>query len=1059
MSGEVSPDEPDQLAAPDRFADDLASLHRVATLPPGDPADRLDEWLDAGMGLLSARQGIVLIGTGDELVVRAERGGPPGGLMVDDELADHRAAAALSRRATVASLGGPPDDERDADLGAGSVVASPLWVSGEIAGVVAFVVPVDRGPFSAWQLAVVDVAADGVARVLEHQADVGALVTVESRAAAVIDLIPDPIVRLDRSGRLLDEPLRPPFDPLAAVRPMGSAVDPGPRVRAAIQESLTTGLVQTAVFEAGGPGPERMAEARFVPAGPDEVLCIVRDVTDRLKAERSIAEQVAFEVLLTSISTRLIGCSPATLDDAIEQGLGEIAEFFGADTATVHELAGDGSTLFQSHRWAGPGGAASPGRGSRVPVEGLRWLTDRFERSGHVLERAPEHPDPASVSALLEPDDRGGLWVRLGSAGDISGVFGLTWRSRPLPDDDDLIALARFAADTLHGTIRRRSSAMLAAGQAAVFESIARDAPVSRSLAGAAQLLEDHTLGTKVVVLTVGEDGLRLVEDGPEPGWSGWFAARPIDLSNPYGQAAVTGEPVTVYDAQRDPRFSPDAVPDSALRSAAVLPVRSPRHGRTLALVVLFGCEPGPVMPRSAVRDSALSLVSVALERDHDLRSLAHQATHDPLTGVGNRATLIDRLELALARARRSNRRVAVLFCDLDGFKAVNDRLGHDRGDQLLVEVARRVRVALRPSDTVSRSGGDEFVVVCDDLEDPAQADQIADRIRASVQGTPVVLGGIRYPVSISVGVAVVDDATAEPDRLLRAADIAMYEEKARTRRTDDVALGSAADGSVLPADEQPGLTAAALREAMAGDQLDLYQQPIVGRDGALAGVEVLLRWHRPDDIAIGPEQIVGAADHLDMALPLGRWVRRRALAVRSGWPTSSRRLVRPPIHVNVSGAELRSPGFVDTVDRDLEQSGVTPENLVLEVREIDLHRVEARTAVADLHHLGVPVLVDGAGEGGMPLADLAHLPVSGIKLAHQLVRGLDQGDAGVEVVRSLVLLAHGLGWRSMAVGVETDHQRSVLFGFGVEAVQGRAVAMPVPKEAFRDWLLARDPA
>ena len=148
--------------------------------------------------------------------------------------------------------------------------------------------------------------------------------------------------------------------------------------------------------------------------------------------------------------------------------------------------------------------------------------------------------------------------------------------------------------------------------------------------------------------------------------------------------------------------------------------------------------------------------------------------------------------------------------------------------------------------------------------------------------------------------------------------------------------------------------------------------------------------------------------------------------------------------------------GFVDQIDRDLDELGVRPDQLALEVRELDLHRVEARTAVADLHHLGVQVLVDGAGEGGLALGELAHLPVAGIKLPPQLVRGLDRDDTGIEVVRSLVLLAHGVGWRSLAVGVETDHQRSVLFGFGVDAVQGRAVIMPVDADAFSAWLAAR---
>jgi diguanylate cyclase (GGDEF)-like protein len=294
--------------------------------------------------------------------------------------------------------------------------------------------------------------------------------------------------------------------------------------------------------------------------------------------------------------------------------------------------------------------------------------------------------------------------------------------------------------------------------------------------------LERNAPGTDVAILVVGPTGFSLVSDDPQSARSGWYAAQPIDLGNPYGQAVVTGEPVQVAAVSTDPRFGPAMVPDDRNDSLSVVPVRSAAHGHTLAVVAVSGRDPSATVLHPAVRAAALSLIVVAIDRDRDLRRLAHQATHDPLTDVGNRAGLLDRLHLALARARRTDRRVAVLFCDLDGFKAVNDRFGHDVGDRMLVEVATRIRDAVRPSDTVARTGGDEFVVVCDDLDDEEQAQAIADRVTEAVEGSPIRLGEVDLGVAISIGIALADAVLNHPDRLLHAADLAMYRAKEEGR-------------------------------------------------------------------------------------------------------------------------------------------------------------------------------------------------------------------------------------------------------------------------------------
>jgi diguanylate cyclase (GGDEF)-like protein len=1041
----------------DRHADDVAALHRVSSLAPGDPDERLRQLLGAGCEVLGMGRGYVLVRSGAEVVVRVAAGSDASGPGSGDRVSDRRIDDVLARQATVAALGGSAASERGGAFGAGPLVACPLWVTGRVAGVIAFTDGGERAPFSSWQLALVDLVADGASRILEHEADIRAMVRLESQAQAMIDLMPDPIVRLRRDGQQLaedDHHVLGPFDPTASARPAGTPADPATleRVRVAVGAALDTGRLQTDVYAAGPGADAPRVEARFVPGEGEVVLCIVRDITERHRAELALAEQVAFEALVASISTRLIGCAPLLLDDAIEVGLGEIATFFGADAAYIDELAPDGATLRVSHQWNRRRTSPTRARGQRVDVSGFGWLSERFERVGHVFIRGTgAMPREAADQALVAPDDKGVLWVRLGYGGELVGVLGMTWRTYEPPPSDEVLGLVRFAADAFLGALRRRSVALLADGQAEVFELIARGAPVATALLAARDLLAKHTLGATVVIATV-EDASRLsLAAGPDDAeLAGWFAALTPGLDNPFGQAVITGEPVMVANAMGDPRYGGDVLPDPAYLSATIIPARSPRDGSTLAVIGLLGREPGAPIARPAVRDSVVSLVTVAVERSVDERRLAHQATHDPLTGVGNRAALLDRLTLALARARRSGNLVAVLFCDLDGFKAVNDRYGHDRGDRLLVEVAERIGRAVRPSDTVCRTGGDEFVIVCEDLTDADQAHTIAERVRSTIETDPVDVGEARLPVTVSVGVALADLEVDDPDRLLRTADLAMYARKQQRagERAPDRPVAAPAPARLDP-------FAVDLARAVDADELHLAHQPLVGRDGALAGVEALLRWRHPVLGSVGPDRIVSAAAD-ELATRLGRWVRRQALTDRRRWAAQLPAGRHVPVHVNVAAAELDQPHVVDRVLADLDAMGADPDDLVLEVRERHLADAERRRAVAALGAAGVEVLVENAGQGGVSLAELAALSVGGLKLGPSLVAGIrDDDPLGVEVARSLVLLAHGLGWRSLAVGVEREHQRAVLFGFGVDAVQGRAVTMPLALDALADWLAA----
>ena len=734
-----------------------------------------------------------------------------------------------------------------------------------------------------------------------------------------------------------------------------------------------------------------------------------------------------------------------------------------AESAFIDELAPDGSTLRVSHQWTRRRTTPTRVRGQRVDVKGFGWLTARFERAGHVFVRGPGTiPREATEQALVDPEDKGVLWVRLGYGGELVGVLGLTWRTHEPPPSDEVLGLVRFAADAFLGALRRRSVALLADGQAEVFELIARGrrspprswrrAPCSSATRWAPRWWSPRSRRAA---------GSRS-SPSPATTLSPWFAAIEPGLGNPFGQAVITGEPVMVANALGDPRWADPVLPDDACQSATILPVSSPRNGQTLAVVGLLGAEPGAPIARPAVRDSVLSLVTVALERSIDERRLAHQATHDPLTGVGNRAALLDRLTLALARAKRSGRAVAVLFCDLDWFKAVNDRYGHDRGDRLLVEVADRIGRAVRPSDTVCRTGGDEFVIVCEDLADADQAHTIAERVRTTIEAQPVDIGETRLPVTVSVGVALADlpSTTRPPAPHRRPGHV----------RPQAAAGAARAAGAAEPAPTPP---AAAARPQTAGPlengprdprrphrpvrprprPRDRGRRPPPGAPAA--GRPRRLPGRRRSPRAVGPP---GPGRGRPGPHPVGGRQRRprrppRALGAphRAGRPPP---LVGPPGSAARPGAPQRRrgraglPHFTEAVLADLDEAGVEPDAIVLEVRERHLADPACARWSTRCARRGIEVLVENAGQGGVSLPDLAGLSVGGLKLGQSLVARIREDDPlGVEVARSLVLLAHGLGWRSLAVGVETDHQRAVLFGFGVDAVQGKVATMPLDHE------------
>ena len=443
--------------------------------------------------------------------------------------------------------------------------------------------------------------------------------------------------------------------------------------------------------------------------------------------------------------------------------------------------------------------------------------------------------------------------------------------------------------------------------------------------------------------------------------------------------------------------------------------------------------------------------VRYAVERKHAETALAHQALHDPLTGLPNRLLFVDRLTQALARSARSRRSVAVLFVDLDRFKVVNDSLGHAAGDRALMCLAERLTSALRPGDTVARFGGDEFTVLCDELDNDDEAGTMAERI-ASVVATPIDLNGAEMVLSASIGIALGDGGPSAPaETLIRNADAAMYRAKERGR-----------SGWVLFNDEihrravERLDTEVALRRALETGGLRVHYQPIVHSDtGELAGFEALVRWQHPTRGLLMPHAFIDLAEETGLIEPLDAWVLdeacRQARRLLDIGPADSHLTMT----VNVTGRELARPDFPLAVANTLQRNGLPSRHLCLEMTESTLVDDADTThqTLAELRDLGVHLAVDDFGSGYSTLGNLKRFPVDVIKIDRSFVVGLGRDQRDMAITMATVRLAKALGLTTIAEGVEEIEQLEVLRMFGCDMVQGYGIARPLPaEEAERRW-------
>jgi len=429
-------------------------------------------------------------------------------------------------------------------------------------------------------------------------------------------------------------------------------------------------------------------------------------------------------------------------------------------------------------------------------------------------------------------------------------------------------------------------------------------------------------------------------------------------------------------------------------------------------------------------------------------QQLWYMANYDPLTQLPNRAFVREHLGHALAHARRTGERVALMFLDLDKFKEVNDTLGHTAGDELLCETSRRIASAVRREDWLARLGGDEFVVVVEGLTDAERATPVAQKILESVK-QPFPIEGHEIVSAASIGITVFPDDAEDVDQLLRNADTAMYHAKARGGSDFQFFTPEMNAKAVRRFNLQ-----AALRRAIEHEEFVVHYQPQVNaRDGRLVGMEALLRWHDPRLGMISPGEFIPLAEDSGLIIPIGEWVLWSVCKQQRAWLDAGLGVV--PVAVNFSARQFQRADLAEQIDRMLNQCALGPELLGVEITEtLLMENVEqAARVLKALGRRGLQVSLDDFGTGYSSLAYLKRFPLHTLKIDRSFVRGILHGADDRAICSAIIAMAHNLGLQVIAEGVETRPQQDALRALGCDVIQGYLLAAPAPAESVASWL------
>ena len=642
--------------------------------------------------------------------------------------------------------------------------------------------------------------------------------------------------------------------------------------------------------------------------------------------------------------------------------------------------------------------------------------------------------EPHEVSALISKRNGQRLWVHVSSA----PVFDARGQV-----DNTVIVLTDITRFKLHEVLQDK-----------VVGALLKEESLENVLALMCQEIERIAPEVIVSILSVDSNGILhpLASPGLPVEYSRAIEGLSIGpIAGSCGTAAYRGKPVLVTDINHDPLWADyKALAEKAgLRACWSIPVRN-SCGRVAATFALYFREcRGPDTLHAHLVTAGTHLCMLALEREEARQAIRRMAYYDGLTGLPNRNLLLAKAQRTIAEVAREQAELAVLFVDLDRFKQVNDALGHAAGDELLQVMAQRLSSVLRESDIVGRLSGDEFVLVLP-RRNATQVTRFLERLKR-VLSFPAPIAGTSVVLSASIGISLFPGDGQDMESLLQCADIAMYQAKRAERGSFSFFLEE-----MNRIAQSRLILETALRMALAGEGLELEYQPQINlHSGTLVGVEALARWDHPTLGIISPERFIALAEECGLINELSQWVLQTACGQLAQWREQG--LTVPSLSINLSPINFHNLNLAAQITQQLQRYELQAADLCVEVTEGVLLSNSPGTeqTLKELHALGVRLAIDDFGTGYSSLGYLRHLPISELKLDKSFVDDLERDASCRALSESVIGIGRGLSLLVVAEGIEHAAQRDILKAQGYEVGQGFFFSVPLPSEAFRQWLLA----
>ncbi len=865
------------------------------------------------------------------------------------------------------------------------------------------------------------------------------------RLAATLDVIPDLLFEVDLEGRYLDvhatrvDRLVAPAEQLLGrtvrdVLPAEAAAIVLDALRSADRQGWSGGQ-QIMLPLPSGPTWFELSVARkqSVAGQPPTFIVLSRDITDRHHTEVEVQRLSCLYAALSQSNQAIVRC---TSQAELMQHICRATVIFGGMRMAWIGLLDDADGLVKP--------VAAYGNGTEY-VEGLRISLDRDDPTGRGPTGTALREDRPFWCQDYCNDPATAPWHERGSRFGWAASAAL-----PLHREGGVVGSLNLYAGEVNAFDQRARDLLLEMAMDIDFalERFRRDAERARmveALAESERKYRELTESVNDVIWTLDPETLHFTYVSPSISRLRGYTADEV-MAQPF-DAVLTPESALRVRALITARMGEFLSGRAGGGEATVTEVEQPcKDGSTVWTEVVANVSRNPRTGRVEIRGVTRDIT----ERRRAAAQIQHFAHFDQLTGLPNRTLLKDRFANALSLARRSQGQLAVLFIDLDHFKDINDTLGHETGDLLLIEIAHRLGTLLRAGDTVARLGGDEFILILPDT-DANGTMRVVTKLLEEVS-RPCVVGQHELRTSASVGIAMYPDDGTTMDTLSKNADAAMYQVKRDSRNdfrffTPQMQARSA----------RMLMLSTALHSALERDQLSLHYQPQVSLpDGRVTGAEALLRWQHPELGAILPAEFIPIAESNGLIAPIGEWVLSTAVSQMRRWMDSG----LPPvvIAVNLSAVQFRKPTLPELVSRILREAGLPPDLLELELTEaVAMNEPQTAVRVMDsLSERGIRMSIDDFGIGYSSLSYLKRFKVQRLKIDQSFVRDINTDPDDRAIVIAIINLAHSLGMRTIAEGVETPAQLDVLQRQGCDEAQGYHFSRPLPADAFEALMRSR---